>query len=106
MASAQPDLCERCADLQNKQWVWIFDGIGFSLKHFLQLEVAIELAKLISEKFSHNICKIIIINPTNYISLTFNIVYHFLNPKLKSIIDFNTTDKNVEQVLLSLKYKK
>jgi hypothetical protein len=89
----------------DKYWIWIFDSSDFGLKHFIQFRVGIELAKLISNKFSHNMYKIIIINPTNYISLTFNIVYHFLNDKLKSIIDFNTTDKNVEQVLLSLKTK-
>ena len=39
----------------NKQWVWVFDSLDFGLKHFLQIEVAVELAKLISTKFSDNL---------------------------------------------------
>ena len=35
---------------ENIQWVWIFDSADFNMKHFLQIEVGIELAKLISSK--------------------------------------------------------
>ena len=47
---------------ENKKWIWIFDGTDFGVKHVLQIEVAIELAKLISSKFSDKLEKIIIIN--------------------------------------------
>ena len=32
---------------EDKEWVWIFDSLGFSLIHAMQVNVAIELAKLI-----------------------------------------------------------
>ena len=74
---------------EDKEWIWVFDGIDFNLKHFLQIEVAIELAKLISSKFSKKLKKIIIINPTIYISGTYNIIAPFLNENIKSIIEMN-----------------
>lgn len=84
---------------KNKQWVWIFDGIGFNLKHFLQLEVAIELAKLITTKFSHNLKKIIIINPTLYISCIHTIIKPFLNKKILSIIEINNNITSADDIL-------
>jgi hypothetical protein len=73
----------------NKKWIWIFDSAGFDLKHFMQINVGIELAKLISTKFSSNLEKIKIINPTIYVSATYNIIYPFLNNKLRNIIEFD-----------------
>ena len=87
---------------KNKQWVWVFDGLGFGLSHFLQIEVAIELAKLISSKFSNNLKKIIIINPTLYISSIYNIITPFLNEKIKSIIEINYDFKITNDIILSL----
>ena len=75
----------------NKQWVWVFDSLDFGLKHFLQIEVAVELAKLISTKFSDNLKKIIIINPTIYISSIYNIFGTFIQPVIisdSSILSF------------------
>ena len=74
---------------ENKKWSWIFDGTEFGLKHLFQVEVAIELAKLISSKFSEKLQKIIIINPNFYTKSVYNIIYPFLNQKLKSIIELN-----------------
>ena len=31
---------------ENQEWIWIFDSLGFSLIHAMQINVAIELAKL------------------------------------------------------------
>ena len=64
---------------ENKKWIWIFDGTEFGVKHVLQIEVAIELAKLISSKFSDKLEKIIIINSNFYIKSIYNIVYPFLH---------------------------
>jgi hypothetical protein len=84
---------------KNKQWIWIFDGTGFNLKHFLQIDVAIELAKLITTKFSDNLKKIIIINPTLYISSIYNIITPFLNNKIISIIEINYDIINADEIL-------
>jgi hypothetical protein len=82
-----------------KEWIWIFDSNNFGFKHFIQINVGIELAKLISSKFSKNLLKIIVINPTFYTSSTYNIIYPFLNDKLKSIIEFNYNYKSYKELL-------
>ena len=83
---------------QDKQWIWVFDGIGFGWKHSLQIDVAIQIAKLISCKFSKNLKKIIIINPSGYISSIYNIVKPFLNNNIISIIEINYEIKSVSDI--------
>ena len=85
---------------ENKEWVWIFDSLGFSLIHAMQTNVAIELAKLISNKFSKNLKKIIIINPTFYITITHKMIIPFLNNKVRDIIEINYDSKCVEEIFL------
>ena len=85
----------------NKKWIWIFDGTEFDLKHLFQVEVAIELAKLISSKFSEKLQKIIIINPNFYIKSIYNIIYPFLNVKMKSIVEINYELKSVDELIKS-----
>ena len=85
---------------ENKEWVWIFDSLDFSLIHATQTNVAIELAKLISNKFSKNLKKIIIINPTFYITITHNMLMPFLNNKVRDIIEINYEIKRVEEIIL------
>lgn len=84
---------------ENKRWLWIFDATDFNLKHFLQIELAFELSKLISSKFSEKLVKIIIINPTFYISSTYHIIYPFLNEKIKSIVEMNDHYKSVNDII-------
>ena len=85
---------------KNKEWVWIFDSLDFSLIHAIQINVAIELAKLISHKFSKNLKKIIIINPTFYITTTYTLLMPFLNNEIKDIIEINYESKFAEDVFL------
>ena len=84
---------------KNKEWVWIFDSLDFSIIHAMQINVAIELSKLISKKFSRNLRKIIIINPTFYIELTHKMILPFLNNKLKEIIEINHDSKYAEDII-------
>ena len=84
---------------ENKEWVWIFDSLDFSIIHAMQINVAIELSKLISNKFSRNLRKIIIINPTFYIELTHKMILPFLNNKLKEIIEINHDSKYAEEII-------
>jgi hypothetical protein len=72
---------------KDKKWIWIFDSLDFNLTHALQINVAIEITKLITKKFSTNLNKIIIINPTFYITMTYNVVMPFLNETIKNIIE-------------------
>ena len=85
---------------ENKEWVWIFDSLGFSLIHAMQTNVAIELAKLISNKFSKNLKKIIIINPTFYITIIHKLIMPFLTNKIKDIIELNYETTCVEDMCL------
>jgi hypothetical protein len=91
---------------ENKQWIWIFDSTDFDMKHFLQIDVGIELAKLISKKFSKNLQKIIIINPNIYISSVYKIVNPFLNEKLRSIVELNYHFKTTTDIIIDIKKNK
>ena len=86
---------------KNKKWIWILDVLGFGFNHFLQIEVAKELSKLISSKFSENLEKIIIINPSGYVSAVYAIVKPFLNDKIKSIIEINHKIKSTDDILIT-----
>ena len=85
---------------EDKEWVWIFDSLGFSLIHAIQVNVAIELAKLISNKFSKNLKKIIIINPTLYIKITHKMIMPFLNNKVRELTEINYEAKIAEEIFL------
>jgi len=86
---------------QHKKWVWVIDSKDYSLKHFIEYNVGIELIKLISTKFSNNLCKIIIINPTIYITYAYNFLKTFLSKELKNIIVFNTQCKHIDNLILN-----
>jgi hypothetical protein len=85
---------------KNKEWIWIFDSFGFNLKHALETKVAIEMARLITNKFSNNLKKIIIINPTFYITITHKFLLPFLSEKVKNIIDINYQAKKWEDIII------
>ena len=86
---------------KNKKWIWVLDIMGFGFNHFLQIEVAKELSKLISSKFSENLEKILIINPSGYVSAVYAIVKPFLNNKVKSIIEINHEIKTIDDILIT-----
>jgi len=85
---------------ENKEWVWIFDSLDFSIMHAMQTNVAIQLANLISSKFSKNLKKIIIINPTFYISITHKLIMPFLNNRVKEVIEINYETTRAEDIFL------
>jgi len=87
------------SDIKDKEWVWIFDSLDFGIVHAMEINVAIELAKLISNKFSKNLKKIIIINPTFYIKIIHKMILPFLNNKVKDIIEINYESKCVEEII-------
>jgi hypothetical protein len=61
----------------NNQWIWVFDCKKFTTKHLLEVNVGIELAKLISTKFSSSLTSILIINPTWHILVVMKLVTPF-----------------------------
>jgi hypothetical protein len=73
--------------LGNKKWIWIFDSENFGLKHALEIKTGIGIAKLLTEKYSHNLLEIKIINPTWHIKSMMAIVWPFLNNSTKNKIN-------------------
>ncbi len=84
---------------EDKEWVWLFDSLGFSLIHATQTTVATELANLITKKFSKNLKKIIIINPNFYVHITHSMLMPFLSNKVRDIIEINYKIKSVEDFI-------
>ena len=91
---------------KNKKWVWIFDSDGFNLNHFLQINVGVQIAKLITEKFSDNLLNIIIINPSLYVSLTHKTLKPFLVNKIDNLIKFDYKLTTVRDVIVNYGYEK
>lgn len=81
------------------EWIWVFDSVGFNLNHALQFNVAMELAKLISNQFSVNLKKIIIIHPTMYIRMTHAFLLPFLNETLQTRIEIRYEEITPEEIM-------
>lgn len=70
----------------DKKWIWIFDSDGFDVKHALEVNTGIGIAKLITGKFGNNLQEIKIINPTWHIKTMLTAVWPFLNDRTKQKI--------------------
>ena len=75
-------------EIKDKNWIWILDLKEFSIKHFLEIGNTISIVKLINEKYSVNLQKIIVINTNSYTSNMYNLVKPFFNTRLQSLIFF------------------
>jgi hypothetical protein len=73
----------------DKPWTWIFDSEGFGMKHALEVRTGIGIAKLITSKYSKNLQKIIVKNPTWHIKLMYTFVSPFLSAKVNSMVEFS-----------------
>lgn len=71
------------SEASNKKWVWIFDSQDFTLKYALESKTGSGFAKLITEKYGHNLQEIKIINPTWQIRSILTVVWPFLNKATK-----------------------
>ena len=70
----------------DKDWVWIFNCEKLELKHSLQYSTTSGIAKIISEKYMHNIKQIYVINANYLLTIILNFIWPFLNDKLKDLI--------------------
>jgi len=69
------------------RWSWLFDARGFSWEHYLEMGVAIDLAKLINTPiYSNALDKIYIFRPPALLNMTLSIVYPFLSKSLQEKI--------------------
>jgi len=72
----------------NKPWVWVFDGEGFNLEHSLCIDIGIQLSSILSKNI--HLYKIMVIHPTIYVSVIYNVLYPFLGERLRDMIEFNS----------------
>lgn len=70
-------------------WTWIFDAEGFSMKHLFEIDVAVGIARLITQKYSTHLQGIQIINPSWIINMTLHIVRPFLSKRVLDLIHVN-----------------
>jgi hypothetical protein len=71
---------------KNKKWAFIFDCKGLSRRQLLEVTTGIELTKLIANKYSESLERIIIINKNIYLNMLITILSPFFNEKIKSLI--------------------
>jgi hypothetical protein len=76
-------------ELNGKKWIWVLDLKGFKMKNYLEIGNGIALSKLITEKYSRNLQKIIVVNPNMYTSAIFNMVKPFLSERVQSLVIFS-----------------
>ena len=84
-------------ELGGKKWIWVLDLKDFKMQNFLEIGNGVALAKLISEKYSHHLQKIIIVNPNSYTSTIIKLIKPFLNARMRSmiVISEKPSDTNV-----------
>ena len=75
-------------------WIWIFDCKGFTLKHLVEINVAIGIASLVSSRFADNLQKVIVINPYWIVQLTMNLLRPFMGKELRLKITIADTSEN------------
>ena len=75
-------------ETKDKYWIWILDLKGFSMKNFLEIGNTISIIKLISDKYSENLQKIIVMNTNSYTSAIYNIIKPVLNERMRSLVFF------------------
>ena len=75
-------------ETKDKNWIWILDLKDFSMKNFLEIGNTISIVKLISEKYSVNLQKIIVMNTNSYTSTIYNIIKPVLNERMRSLVFF------------------
>jgi hypothetical protein len=76
-------------ELNGKKWIWVLDLKGFKMKNYLEIGNGIALSKLITEKYSEHLQKIIVVNPNMYTSAIFNMVKPFLSERVQNLVVFS-----------------
>ena len=84
-------------ETKNKNWIWILDLKDFSMKNFLEIGNTISIVKLINEKYSVNLQKIIVMNTNSYTSAIYNIIKPVLNERMRSLVFFPNSYKDQKE---------
>jgi hypothetical protein len=83
-------------EIKDKNWIWLLDLKGFSMKQFLEIGNTISIMKLINEKYSVNLQKIIVINTNSYASTMYNLIKPILSERMQSLIFFPDSINNTK----------
>lgn len=71
----------------DKQWIWVFDARQFSLKHYIQFDLVIGLAKLIcNPMYSNRLISILVYSPTWHLERLLQFITPFLSQSVKEKI--------------------
>jgi len=76
-------------------WIWIFDCKDYPLSHALDLQTAIEIAKLINSKYSENLQKIVVINSTTFIWVIIKTLSMFMSEETNKKIHVSDQEYNL-----------
>jgi len=76
-------------------WIWIFDCKDYPLSHALDIQTAIELAKLINAKYEKNLVKVVIINSTTVIWAIIKTLSFFVSKEFKDKIHVSDNQYNI-----------
>jgi hypothetical protein len=76
------------SEMNGKDWIWILDLNGFGMKNFMEIGNGIALARLITEKFSEHLQKIIVINQNAFTNAIYAIVKPFLSESVQKLVVF------------------
>ena len=76
-------------------WIWIFDCKDYPLTHALDMQTAIEMAKLINSKYADKLEKIVIINSTSFIWVIIKGLSLFVNEKFREKIHVSDNEYNL-----------
>ncbi|MFY7731218.1 MAG: SEC14 family lipid-binding protein [Flavobacterium sp.] len=79
----------------SKPWVWIFDCTGFDMRHAIEIRLAIDMAKLITQSHGDSLTKVCVINPTIFIHIVVNAIWPFLSKHIRSIIVYDSNNQFV-----------
>jgi hypothetical protein len=78
-----------------KRWTWIFDCTGFDMRHAIEIRLAIDMAKLITQSHGDSLVQVCVINPTIFIHIVVNAIWPFLSSHIRSIIVYDSDGKFV-----------
>ena len=81
---------------KNKPWIWIFDCVGYGLKHLASPSVGKNIAEFLNSDESILLQNIIVVNESITSRIMFNTFWYLLEKRIRDIIVFDTTKEFVK----------
>lgn len=74
-------------------WIWVFDCNGFTLRHLVEINVAIGIVSLVT-RFSEHLQKVVVVNPYWIVHVTMNLLRPFMSEELRLKIQIASKAEN------------